>query len=53
MNKYRYTYFYNENTRELQIYDMNRLLATVQDVNKKSINMLFRDIVFELRGEEV
>lgn len=44
-----YNYSYNEETRELTIYEDNRVLATISDVEEEQADEMFKEIVFELR----
>ena len=44
-----YNYYYNEDTRELTIYEENRVLATISDVEEEQTDEIFKEVVFELR----
>lgn len=44
-----YNYFYNEETRELTIYEDNLVLATISDVEEEQADEMFKEVVFELR----
>lgn len=44
-----YNYSYNEDTRELTIYEDDRILATISDVEEKQADEMFKEVVFELR----
>lgn len=44
-----YNYSYNEDTRELTIYEDSRVLATISDVEEEQTDEMFKEIVFELR----
>ena len=44
-----YNYSYNEDTRELTIYEDDRILATISDVEEEQADEMFREVVFELR----
>ena len=45
-----YSYYYNEETKELTIYENDRVLATISDVEKKQVGRMFEEVVYELRG---
>ena len=45
-----YTYYYNEETKELTIYENDRVLATISDVEEKQTERMFEEVVYELRG---
>ena len=45
-----YTYYYNEETKELTIYENDRVLATISDVEEEQIERMFEEVVYELRG---
>ena len=44
-----YNYSYNEDTRELTIYEDDRILATISDVEEEQTDEMFKEVVFELR----
>ena len=44
-----YNYSYNEDTRELTIYEEDRVLATISDVEEEQTDEIFKEVVFELR----
>lgn len=44
-----YNYSYNEDTRELTIYEDDRVLATIGDVEEEQTDEMFKEVVFELR----
>lgn len=44
-----YNYSYNEETRELTIYENNLVLATISDVEEEQADEMFKEVVFELR----
>ena len=44
-----YNYFHNEETNELTIYENDRVLATISDVEEEQADEMFKEIVFELR----
>ena len=44
-----YTYYYNEETRELTIYENNCVLATISNVDEKQTDAMFQEVVYELR----
>ena len=44
-----YNYSYNEDTRELTIYEDDRILATISDVKEEQADEMFKEVVFELR----
>lgn len=44
-----YNYSYNEDTKELTIYEDNRVLATISDVEEEQTDEMFKEVVFELR----
>ena len=44
-----YNYSYNEDTRELTIYEDDRVLATISDVEEEQTDEMFKEVVFELR----
>lgn len=44
-----YNYSYNEDTRELTIYEDNCVLATISDVEEKQTDEMFKEVVFELK----
>lgn len=45
-----YSYYYNEETKELTIYENDRVLATISDVEEKQARRMFEEVVYELRG---
>ena len=45
-----YSYYYNEETKELTIYENDRVLATISDVEEKQVGRMFEEVVYELRG---
>ena len=45
-----YTYYYNDETKELTIYENDRVLATISDVEEKQAGRMFEEVVYELRG---
>ena len=45
-----YSYYYNEETKELTIYENDRVLATISDVEEEQIERIFEEVVYELRG---
>lgn len=45
-----YTYYYNEETKELTIYENDRVLATISDVEEKQAGRMFEEVVYDLRG---
>ena len=49
MNKKDYNYSYNEDTRELTIYEEGRVLATISDVEEEQTDEIFKDVIFKLR----
>ena len=44
-----YNYSYNEDTRELTIYEEDCVLATISDVEEEQTDEMFKEVVFELR----
>lgn len=40
---------FNEDTRELTIYEDSRVLATISDVEEEQTDEMFKEVVFELR----
>lgn len=44
-----YNYSYNEETKELTIYENDRVLATISDVEEEQADEMFKEVVFELR----
>ena len=44
-----YNYSYNEETRELTIYEDNLVLAIISDVEEEQADEMFKEVVFELR----
>ena len=44
-----YNYSYNEETRELTIYEDNLVLATISDVEEEQADEMFKEVVFELK----
>lgn len=45
-----YSYYYNEETKELTIYENDCVLATISDVEEKQTGRMFEEVVYELRG---
>ena len=45
-----YSYYYNEETKELTIYENDRVLATISDVEEEQIERMFEEVVYDLRG---
>ena len=48
-----YSYYYNEETKELTIYENDRVLATISDVEEKQVGRMFEEVVYELRGVNI
>ena len=46
-----YDYSYNDNTKELTIYENDCVLATISDVEEEQSERMFEEVVYELRGE--
>lgn len=44
-----YNYSYDDDTRELTVYEDNRVLATISDVEEEQANEMFKEVIFELR----
>ena len=44
-----YNYYYNEETKELTIYEDDRVLATISDVEEEQADEMFKEVIFELR----
>ena len=44
-----YNYSYNEDAKELTIYEDSRVLATISDVEEEQTDEMFKEVVFELR----
>ena len=44
-----YNYSYNEETKELTIYENDRVLATISDVEEEQADEMLKEVVFELR----
>lgn len=44
-----YNYFHNGETNKLTIYENDRVLATISDVEEEQADGIFKEIVFELR----
>mgnify|MGYP003541079208 CR=1 FL=1 len=44
-----YSYSYNEDTKELTIYENDLVLATISDVEEEQTDEMFKEVVFELR----
>ena len=44
-----YNYSYNEDTKKLTIYEDDRVLATISDVEEEQTDEMFKEVVFELR----
>ena len=45
-----YDYAYNDNTKELTIYENDFVVATISDVEEEQIERMFEEVVYELRG---
>lgn len=45
-----YSYYYNEETKELTIYENDRVLATISDVEEEQTERMVEEVVYELRG---
>ena len=45
-----YSYYYNEETKELTIYENDRVLATISDVEEEQSERMFEEVVYDLRG---
>lgn len=45
-----YSYYYNEETKELTIYENDCVLAIISDVEEKQAGRMFEEVVYELRG---
>ena len=45
-----YSYYHNDETKELTIYENDRVLATISDVEEEQIERMFEEVVYELRG---
>ena len=45
-----YDYSYNDNTKELTVYENDCVLATISDVEEEQIERMFEEVVYELRG---
>lgn len=45
-----YNYYYNEETKELTIYENDCVLATISDVETNQTDKMFEEVVYELRG---
>ena len=45
-----YSYYYDEETKELTIYENDCVLATISDVEEKQAGRMFEEVVYELRG---
>ena len=45
-----YDYSYNDNTKELTIYENDCVLATISDVEEEQSERMFEEVVYELRG---
>ena len=45
-----YSYYYNEETKELTIYENDCVLATISDVEEKQVGRMFEEVVYDLRG---
>ena len=48
-----YNYSYNEDTKELTIYEDDRVLATISDVEEEQADEMFKEVVFELRETKI
>ena len=44
-----YNYSYNDDTRELTVYEDDHVLATISDVEEEQTDEMFKEVVFELR----
>ena len=45
-----YNYYYNEETKELTVYENDCVLATISDVEEKQVGRMFEEVVYDLRG---
>lgn len=45
-----YSYYHNDETKELTIYENDCVLAIISDVEEKQTERMFKEIVYELRG---
>lgn len=45
-----YNYSYNDDTKELTIYENNCVLATISDVEEEQTDEMFKEVIFELRS---
>ena len=45
-----YSYYHNNETKELTIYENDYVLATISDVEEKQTERMFEEVVYELRG---
>ena len=45
-----YSYYYNEETKELTVYENDCVLATISDVEEEQSDRMFAEVVYELRG---
>ena len=45
-----YNYYYNEETKELTVYENDCVLATISDVEEEQSKRMFEEVVYELRG---
>ena len=45
-----YSYYYNEETKELTIYENDRVLATISDDEEKQVGRMIKEVVYDLRG---
>ena len=45
-----YSYYHNDETKELTIYENDCVSATISDVEEEQIERMFEEVVYELRG---
>lgn len=45
-----YSYYYNEETKELTIYENDCVLATITNVKAEQADKICEEVVYELRG---
>lgn len=45
-----YDYSYNENTKELTIYENDFVIATISDVEEEQIERIFEEVAYKFRG---
>lgn len=45
-----YDYSYNDDTKELTVYENDFVVATISDVEKEQAERMFEEVVYELRG---